>query len=208
MRNSRRGVVAQSPQPTLSATSAAATGVAVSKHCASVEKQYQALKQGSAKTATSNLVSLEERGESCLDDVFAQLSPERRSAAKAAFKLYQAVNSELVSKMRQRDAAEARALSDRETPDGGHRLASLFGQYAELSYRYDEVLDEVQKYMRADDKFHQSMAATAPASTLPPSPIMLPGKVEFLNCADYRVGDSRLAGRRTTTKHLARRVVL
>jgi len=57
-----------------------------------------------------------------------------------------------------------------------------------MGTRRGGVLDEVQTYMGADEKFHQSVAATPPASVLPPPPIMLPGKAEFLNCADYRVG--------------------
>jgi hypothetical protein len=181
-------VVAQSTQFPLPAVSAPDAGIPVSKHCASVEKKYNALKKAPANTSTSDLISLEARGESCLDDVFALLGPEQRATAKAAFRLFQAANSELVSQMRQRDAAEEHALADWEMRDGGHRLASLFGQYSLLNYQYDQLLDEIQKYMEADDKFHRAVTATAPAGTLLPPPIVLPGKTEFLNCTDYHVG--------------------
>jgi len=181
-------VVAQGPPSPSPAASAPAAGIPVSRHCASVEKKYKALMEAPANTSTSDLVNLEARGASCLDDVFAQLSPEQRATAKAAVKLLRAADSELVAQVRRRDAAEERALADSEIRDGGHRLASLFAQYSSLSYQYDQLLDELQKYMQADDKFHQAAATTAPAGTQPPPPITLPGKAEFLNCNDYHVG--------------------
>jgi hypothetical protein len=181
-------VVAQSSQSPSPAASTPATGVAVSRHCTSVEKKYAAVKKAPANTSTPDLDTLEARAVSCLDDMFAELSPEQRTAAKAALKLLRAADSELVSRVRQQDAAEERARADSEIRDGGHRLASLFVKYSVLSYQYDQVLDEIQKYMQADDKFHQAVAASAPTGTLPPSRIVLPEKAEFLNCNDYRVG--------------------
>jgi len=183
------GVAAQTSQPSSSAKSRANAEAAIPKRCAAMGKLYKALENGQADISLSSLAAMQARSQSCLDDLLAQLAPDQRTAANAAFRLYQAAGSEIAAQVRQRDVAEERAKMERGWPDGAYRLASLFAQHAELSYRYDELLDEVQKYMQADEKFHQALASgAAPASTPPPMPITLPGKVKFLNCSDYHVG--------------------
>ena len=179
--------VAQTSQPLSRANSGAHPVAAVSKACASVVKQYKALRNGTADASFSNLASLQSRGEACLNKALAPLSPDQRSAAEAAFKLYQAANEEIVSQMRQRDFSEARAAFEQEVREGVYRMVSLFAQHSELSYRYDELLEQMQKYVQAEEKFHSGVAgATAPIS--PPAPFTLPSKVEFLNCSDYHIG--------------------
>lgn len=116
-----------------------------------------------------------------------------------AFRLYQAADSQLVQQMRAEDVASARAESARQMKEGAYQLASVFVQFGELTYRYDQLLDDVDRYMKADEQFHKAMAASPPGAFPPPTPIPLPAKLDFLECSHYHVGDIRRAGLPTTT---------
>ena len=161
---------------------------AVPKTCVGLNKQAQELRAGNVTNSPETLMKLGSRGEACFNDVFAHLSPAQRAAAQTAFKLYEAATSRLIEGGRQRDVVEARAQADWDMKDGASQMASLFGQLSLLSYRYDQLLDQVKQYMSAEDNFHKAVAGATGVAVSPPKAIELPDKVESLECSDYHVG--------------------
>jgi hypothetical protein len=159
---------------------------AVPKSCAGLAKHVQALKSGGGNNSFDALTKLQSRGETCLTDLFAQLPPDQQAAAQTVFKLYQAADSQLIQQVRERDVAESRAQLEREMRDGGAQMASLFGRLSEVSYRYNQLLDQANQYLVAEDKFHKSV--TPKTAGVSPTPISLPDKIEFLDCSNYHVG--------------------
>lgn len=160
----------------------------ISKRCSGLADRYKRLKNGNTNTSVSAWLRERARSEDCLQAVFSQLDPEQKATVENAFRLYQAADSELLQQVRAQDVAGAREQSVQQMKEGAYQLASVFVQFGELTYRYDQLLDDVDRYMKADEQFHKAMAASPPGAFPPPTPIPLPAKLDFLECSHYHVG--------------------
>jgi len=177
--------VAQSSPPSSAAKTTAPKSTGTAGACRGLEQEYRSLTQSGTEASKAELQKWESRAESCLETMLAQLGPGERQAAQHAFSLYQTANSELLRQTRAEDLAAARADSAQQIKQGAAQLTGVFQQLGLLSNQYDRLLDDVNRYVAEDAKFHSTCGAPSAA---PPKPPVLPDKVEPLDCAHYHVG--------------------
>ena len=154
--------------------------------CSHIGKGYKQLQQDDADRSIEPLATLQSKAESCLQAVFAQLDPAQRTNAENALRLYRKSSSALTDQMVRRDVAAARAESAQQMKDGATQLTNVMMQLELLSYRYNELLDDLSRYMLEEQKFRQSLGTSSPGAA--PAEISLPDKAKVLDCHDFHVG--------------------
>jgi len=154
--------------------------------CSHIGKDHEQLQQDDADRSIEHLAALQSKGENCLKAMFARLDPAQRTNAENALRLYQKSSSVLTDQIVRRDVAAARAESAQEMKDGASQLTAVVMRLGLLSYHYNQLLDDMSRYIGEEQKFRQTMGTSSPSAA--PAQLALPDKVELLNCHDFHVG--------------------